>query len=517
MKLLAKVGSLALIAAVAGGVVAGCSSSDVTRQSTAKGEGATGTIGLSLRPVTGVTLNTVHYIVTQGAAKTVVLEGDLPTPGTASTFDFGLPLPVGTGYTLSLSGTSVEKATTTCVGSFGPFDVAANASTPLTMVLTCTDAANGSINGGITVKTDACPRLIVDYIVATPGTATAPGGTIAVSGSAHDLDGKPIGYSWAIPAANAGVGTFTPANAASSSFACLTAGANVPVTITANNTECTKSLTTTVSCASLTCGNGKLDPGEACDPTIPAGQTGFGPCLANCKLATCGNGVVETPVEQCDPTPADPNNCTGTCQIRVKACGDGFLESGEVCDGTLFPAGTPAGATCDALCTKVTLPAVCGNGVLESGELCDPKFTVNDCGSNCKNDTPATCFSCENSAATCGDFVKCDQLGTLVAAAGSPAAGTPKANLCNAVVDCVRTTGCAKGAAPIACYCGTANSTDCQAGLGNGVCKAQMEAGEETTTPATIVQRLKNVGFGGGVAMARIDCDQTFCVSQCGL
>src|ERR1700712_1887585 len=108
MKLLAKVGSLALIAAVAGGVVAGCSSNDVSKQGTAKGgEGPTGTIGLSLQPVSGVTLNTIHYVVTKAGSSTPVSEGDLPTPGTASTFSFGLPLPVGTGYTVSLSGTSV--------------------------------------------------------------------------------------------------------------------------------------------------------------------------------------------------------------------------------------------------------------------------------------------------------------------------------------------------------------------------------------------------------------------------
>src|SRR5258706_14332838 len=108
MKLLAKVGSLALIAAVASGVVAGCSSNDVTKEGpTAKGgEGPTGTIGLSLQPVSGVTLNTIHYIVTKAGSTTPVSEGDLPVPGTAKTFSFGLPLPVGTGYTISLSGTS---------------------------------------------------------------------------------------------------------------------------------------------------------------------------------------------------------------------------------------------------------------------------------------------------------------------------------------------------------------------------------------------------------------------------
>jgi hypothetical protein len=50
-----------------------------------------------------------------------------------------------------------------------------------------------------------------------------------------------------------------------------------------------------------------------------------------------------------------------------------------------------------------------------------------------------------------------------------------------------------------------------------GKCRAQLERGMETAKPATLMQRFKNPTFGGGLAMARIDCDQTFCVSPCGL
>lgn len=513
MKLLAKVGSLALVAAMVGGITAGCSSNDLAKQGApSKAEGATGTIGLSLQPVAGITLNTIHYVVTQTGSATPVREGDLPTPGNAKTFNFGLPLPVGTGYKISLSGVAAESATTTCVGSSSVFDVTANTTVSVSLVLTCTDASNGSVNAGVTVATDACPRLIVDYVVVTPNTANVPGGTIAVAGSARDLDNKPITYSWKV--ANAAVGSFAPANAAASTFTCLGAGANVELSITADNGECKKVLGTTVSCVSLTCGNGVQDPGEACDSSIPAGQPGAGPCLANCKLPTCGNGIVESPLETCDPVPADIDNCTAACQVRVKTCGDGFLESGEACDGTKFPAGTPAGKVCKADCT-IDQPATCGNNIKESGEVCDPKFTVNDCGADCNTITSAACFTCENSAATCADFVDC---GTAVgnAAAGSPAAGTPKSLLCNETLDCVRDSGCAAGGnAPIKCYCGTANAADCQAGLGNGACKAQLEKSLETTAFATIAQRIGNTGFGGGIAMARIDCDQTFCSAQC--
>jgi len=82
----------------------------------------------------------------------------------------------------------------------------------------------------------------------------------------------------------------------------------------------------------------------------------------------------------------------------------------------------------------------------------------------------------------------------------------------------VRDSGCASGGnAPIKCYCGTANATDCQNGLANGACKAELERGLEASTFTQISQRLKNVAYGGGIAMARIDCEQAVCLDECGL
>ena len=512
MKLLAKVGSLALIAAVAGGVVVGCSGSEVAKTGTsAKGEGAVNTVGLELQPVSGVTLNTVHYIVTKTGSTTPVLEGDLPTPGTGKAFTVGLPIPVGTGYTLSLSAVSVESATTTCAGSVGPFDIAPNQTKQLATTLVCTDASTGDANNVVTVTTDACPRLVIDYLVVSPNTATtvAPNNTIAVATKAHDLDAKALTYAWTI--ADTTVGAFAAANAATTTFTCANPKNLVDVTQTVSNGDCSKAITTQISCTSLTCGNGAHDPGEECDAS--AGDTN---CLPTCKHTVCGNGIVETPFEACDPVPADPANCTATCQVKTAVCGDGLLTAGEACDGTLFPTGTPANTTCDATCHTVGA-VVCGNGVKETGELCDPAFTVNNCGSNCQAITSDACFTCENTPDTCADFVDCGQISGN-AAAGTPAAGTPKANLCNETLDCVRDSGCAAGGnGIIKCYCGTANTADCQNGLANGACKTQLERGLETVTFAQISQRLKSPQFGGGIAMARVDCDQQACKAPCNL
>lgn len=96
------------------------------------------------------------------------------------------------------------------------------------------------------------------------------------------------------------MGSFAPANAASSIFTCAAVAPSVAASLAATNGQCSKTLTTALSCASATFGNGVVDPGE-----------------------------------QCDPVPADLNNCAATCQIRSKLCDDGFLELGEACDGVL--------------------------------------------------------------------------------------------------------------------------------------------------------------------------------------
>jgi cysteine-rich repeat protein len=89
------------------------------------------------------------------------------------------------------------------------------------------------------------------------------------------------------------------------------------------------------------CGDGTLDPSEACDD----GNTNSGDgCSATCVLEACGNGTLDAG-EQCDDGDAvSCDGCSDTCAIEE--CGNGTLDCGETCDDS----NTTAGDGCDSLC-----------------------------------------------------------------------------------------------------------------------------------------------------------------------
>jgi hypothetical protein len=129
------------------------------------------------------------------------------------------------------------------------------------------------------------------------------------------------------------------------------------------------------------CNNGILEPGEFCDkPGTPVEDctklssdyaSGTVKCSADCSsdasacvFPTCGDGV-RAGYEQCDGADLGPvKSChdfspdvyqSGTlsctdCHFDVsgcqKYCGNGVLDPGEQCDGTLFAAPTYAGKSC---------------------------------------------------------------------------------------------------------------------------------------------------------------------------
>jgi hypothetical protein len=66
------------------------------------------------------------------------------------------------------------------------------------------------------------------------------------------------------------------------------------------------------------CGDGVLDELEDCD--MGSGNSDNGECTSRCRIATCGDGVVQVGVEACDGDKA----CTAECTL--KSCGNGVID-----------------------------------------------------------------------------------------------------------------------------------------------------------------------------------------------
>jgi len=117
------------------------------------------------------------------------------------------------------------------------------------------------------------------------------------------------------------------------------------------------------------CGDGVVDPDEACDDGAANSDTEPGACRTNCSLATCGDGVVD-PGESCDDgagnSDTEPDACRTNCSVPT--CGDGMLDPGEDCDDGAANSDTDPDA-CRTTCTR----ARCGDGIVDvaSGEHCD--------------------------------------------------------------------------------------------------------------------------------------------------
>ncbi len=549
--LVGNIGTLALVA-MAGFAVAACSSSIDTSSpsgSSAKSGEKVGSIGLQLQPVFGVTVTSVHYIVTAGdpaltPAPAIVSEGNLPTPGTGSNFSFGIPLKVGNGYYISLSGVDATSPDTIkCTGASGSFNVLSNQSTLFNMTLTCTDITNGQIITTVDVKTDACPRLVVDYAVAEPSTQDV-GKNIAVHATAHDMDNaaEVITYAWSIVDPTLGSkGQFLPATAADTAFKCLQGANALKIKITATNHQCSKALETIVSCKDVLCGNGVVDPAETCDPNpSPVGvlpvHAADPTCPADCTKV-CGDGNPEGD-ETCDPLPLNPSVClppgsVGECTLRVASCGDGFLTAPEKCDGALGLAGSTPGSTCAADCNSIIPPvmAKCGDAVTTAPETCDEGTGTNaapvpvatrTCGDTCVQLSTPDCVTCEQ-AGNC--FASSDNCN---GPAATPFTAAQRA-ACYSVTQCVRDSNCLDGAGSLGkCYCGTLSTADCgaapfaltAAGAPNGPCAALMQAGSPLlTTNSAILGGLTNKSRPGSAAGQRLNCDKTdpVCAPLCGV
>jgi hypothetical protein len=300
---------------------------------------------------------------------------------------------------------------------------------------------------------------------------------------------------------------------------CCPAGASYAADARGGDPDCSPS-----------CGDGTIQPGEACDTGIAAGKPGACPAAAGCddgdpctidsliSAGTCSARCAHSPIvvqsgaatDGCCPAGAlslDDADCAATC-------GDGVVEPGEACDTGLPPGaggacpagcddGDPCtrdvmqGVGCQAVCTRAAITAfvsgdgccppggnrnidadcapTCGNGLLEPGESCDSKIAAGAgaCPSACAapsvDPAAAACVTralvgdadhctaaCVTALVTCGAVSDgCCPPGC--AAAGDPDCTPPPATCGNGRVDadagesCDRAIASGAGACPTTC------------------------------------------------------------------
>jgi len=95
-----------------------------------------------------------------------------------------------------------------------------------------------------------------------------------------------------------------------------------------------------VACVQI-CGDGIVDPAEACDDGNLIEGDG---CDTDCSPSGCGNGIVSAG-EDCDDGNLDiGDGCRPDC--TVEACGDSIVDPGEDCDDGNFDGGDCCDATC---------------------------------------------------------------------------------------------------------------------------------------------------------------------------
>ena len=181
-----------------------------------------------------------------------------------------------------------------------------------------------------------------------------------------------------------------------------------------------------------TCGNGRLDVGEACDqgeantndPAVGAYDSEHITCRTDCQFARCGDGILDLeercddgnievepcvygeescmvcgseclfiqsndtsycgdgeidPSEQCDSLPTDNQTfCDSSCRFLDINCGDGDLDPNEECDDNNVLDGDGCSFECLSECSNgiLDLGEVCDNGALNQIETCDLACTL---------------------------------------------------------------------------------------------------------------------------------------------
>ncbi len=289
--------------------------------SSGKGGSTAGHVALALSVPPGLQINAVSYVIHEGtpvAPDSAIADvtGTINTSDPNATASVDHSFPRSTGDVVTLSADTVGAAPVHCTGTSTPFTVTAGQPIAVTVTVVCPNGAavaanqnNGSVivNGNFTQTGDHCP-LLTSWM-ASPLQTSAPGGTINVAGSATDVDGDTLVYTWStapngsfsgLPATPPGSNTYSCGNVAS--------GVSEPDTLTLTVDDqhgCTASITIPVTCvgstvvtgtagASGTAGAGTAGAGTAGAGTAGAGTAGAGTAgagTAGAEGGTAGAGT----------------------------------------------------------------------------------------------------------------------------------------------------------------------------------------------------------------------------------
>lgn len=411
---------------------------------------------------------------------------------------------------------------TDCAGTKA-FTVAAGAVSNVEVTLTC-QSKNTSADGAakITTKFDqrSCADDRIKKIFAIPSNLLITESTVV---QAEINTAAAVGapkYSWKLrnDATHTGQGTLVASTACAATsascqqFTCTGLGATpavdprtglptagVFVTLTYEDDNCFDTEEVWVDCIqSSICGDGTLAGGEKCDDGNKLPNDG---CTAACEIERCGDGIVQTS-EVCDGSAPVGFTCAVDCKSTVAIpvgakCGDNIKnQPTEECDGTA----TPAGQVCSATC-KIT--PVCGNSIVEAGEECDA--TGPTCVMCKKPVTGSACNTCIAAIPDIGAF--------------NNTACQPDGQ-CKAALSCILANPtCWSALAPAACYCGNtqADIDGCEspAFVPKGACAAQLKAGAANGTNAEVLARYFDFAFPTGTATVIVDAAFVGCKAQC--
>jgi hypothetical protein len=225
--------ALNLVAAVGLAALIGCESTPNGAGGGSSGAGA-GSIALVLKG--GSVVNTFSYSITGPN----MYSGSINVANSATVSATIGGILGGSGYALTLTGTSTDSQTT-CAGTSASFTVSPGGTTSVPVTIDChSQGKTGSIsvNGTINI----CPTI--DAI----GAAPCVGNTIPLSSSASDVDNgpSPVSYSWTTTG-----GTLSSATAQNPTLTCTAPGpVTVTLTVTDGDAGCAPSFSIPVTCPS---------------------------------------------------------------------------------------------------------------------------------------------------------------------------------------------------------------------------------------------------------------------------